>query len=139
MRENRCIGFINLSRQIFVVQFVVCFGVFFVVIIMLSRRGIVLVSFALQFIRASRRPWDICDCESTLAQGPIRYPNFPISYRKGRKKNKIPCDMYKSCPRYMNSTFNGRSTGSCICLRLDLYMPHVSLLCFYAYRLYLTL
>jgi hypothetical protein len=36
------------------------------------------------------------------------------------------------------STFNGRSTGSCICLRLDLYMPHVSLLCFYAYRLYLT-
>jgi hypothetical protein len=35
----------------FVVQFVVCFGVFFVVILMLSRRGIVLVSFVLQFIR----------------------------------------------------------------------------------------
>jgi len=40
--------------------------------------------------------------------------------------------------KYITSTFNGRSTGSCICLRLDLYMPHVSLLCFYAYRLYLT-
>jgi len=36
------------------------------------------------------------------------------------------------------STFNGRSTGSCICLRQDLSMSHVSLLCFYAYRLYLT-
>ena len=38
----------------------------------------------------------------------------------------------------ITSTFKGRSTGSCICLRLDLYMSHVSLLCFYAYRLYLT-
>ena len=36
------------------------------------------------------------------------------------------------------STLIDRSTGSCICLRLDLYMPHVSLLCFYAYRLYVT-
>ena len=36
------------------------------------------------------------------------------------------------------STFNDRSTGSCICLRLDVYMSHISLLCFYAYRLYLT-
>ena len=33
---------------------------------------------------------------------------------------------------------NDRSTGTCTCLRLHLYMPHVSLLCFYAYRLYLT-
>ena len=40
--------------------------------------------------------------------------------------------------KHITSTFDGRSTGSCICLRLDLYMPHVSLLCFYAYRLYLT-
>jgi len=39
---------------------------------------------------------------------------------------------------HITSTFNGRSTGSCIYLRLDLYMPHVSLLCFYAHRLYLT-
>jgi len=31
-----------------------------------------------------------------------------------------------------------KRTGSCICLRLDLHMPHVSLLSFYAYRLYLT-
>ena len=38
----------------------------------------------------------------------------------------------------ITSTFNGRSTGSCICLRLNLYMPHVLLLCCYAYRLYLT-
>ena len=101
MRENRCIGFINLSRQIFVVQFVVCFGVFFVVIVMLSRRGIVLVSFALQFIRASRRPWDICDCESTLAQGPIRYPNFPISYRKGRKNSQLQFDVIHPVTLFM--------------------------------------
>jgi len=40
--------------------------------------------------------------------------------------------------KYITSTFNDRSTGSCICLRLHLYMPHVSLLCFYAFRLYLT-
>jgi len=36
----------------------------------------------------------------------------------------------------ITSTFNDRSTGSCICLRLDLYMSHVSLLCFYVYWLY---
>ena len=40
--------------------------------------------------------------------------------------------------KHITSTFNGRSTGSCIYLRLDLYMPHVSPLCFYAYWLYLT-
>ena len=40
--------------------------------------------------------------------------------------------------KHITSTFNGRSTGSCTCLRLYLYMPHVSLLCFCAYRLYLT-
>jgi len=38
----------------------------------------------------------------------------------------------------ITSTFNDRSTGSCICLRLDLYISHVSLLCFYAYWLYVT-
>ena len=55
----------------------------------------------------------------------------------GKKKNQA-LSAPNQTKKHITSTFNDRSTGSCICLRLDLYMPHVSLLCFYAYRLYLT-
>jgi len=75
--------------QIFVVQFVVCFGVFFVVILMLSRRGIVLVSFALQFIRRTAKAFRHCNCELSLAQGPVLYPNVTVSYRAGGKNSHL--------------------------------------------------
>ena len=82
---NRCIRFINLLAQIFVVQLVLCFWNNFVVILMLSRREIVPVSFALQFIRRTAKALGHCNCEMTLAQGHILYPNFPVSYRTSRE------------------------------------------------------
>ena len=78
--------------QIFVVQFVLCFGVFFVVL-MLSRRGIVLVSFVLQFIRRTAEALGHCNFELTLAQGPILYPNVPVSYRTGRINLQLQLDV----------------------------------------------
>ena len=55
-----------------------------------------------------------------------------------RDNQSVPSSEVKKQKKRITSTFNGRSAGSCICLRLDLYMSHVSLLCFYVYRLYLT-
>jgi hypothetical protein len=79
--------------QIFFGRFVVCFGVFFVVILILSRRGIVLVSFAVQFIRLTAEALGHCHCELTLSLGPTLYPNAPVPYRTGRKNSQLQLDV----------------------------------------------
>jgi len=49
---------------------------------------------------------------------------YTCVWRGMRKKGRVGGKQDRT--KYITSTFNDRSTGSCICFRLDLYMPHVN-------------